>query len=140
MNKKVNCILLIDDNPDDNYFHERVIKKNGAAEVVIAKESARKALDYLKEKSNHERLHPDLIFLDINMPGMNGWEFLEEYKKLDKELQSKMVIVMLTTSDSPEDKAFAESQNLLADFHSKPLTKEILDKILTKYYEEQSGK
>lgn len=140
MNKKVNCIMLIDDNPDDNYFHERVIKKNGAAEVVIAKESAMKALDYLKEKSNHEQLHPDLIFLDINMPGMNGWEFLEEYKNLGKELQSKMVVVMLTTSDNPEDRVFAKTQSLLADFYSKPLTKEILDKILTKYYEEQSGK
>ena len=138
MSKKVNCIMLIDDNPDDNYIHERVIKKNGAAEIVIAKESALLALDYLKAKSNHEYIHPDLILLDINMPGMDGWEFLEEYKKLDKELQSKMVVIMLTTSENPEDKAFAQTQNILADFYSKPLTKEMLNEILNKYYLSQA--
>ena len=130
--------MLIDDNQDDNYIHERVIKKNGAAEIVIAKESALLALDYLKAKSNHEYIHPDLILLDINMPGMDGWEFLEEYKKLDKELQSKMVVIMLTTSENPEDKAFAQTQNILADFYSKPLTKEMLNEILNKYYLSQA--
>lgn len=131
--------MLIDDNPDDNYFHERVIKKNNAADIVIAQESALDALDYLKSKSNHEHLHPDLILLDINMPGMNGWEFLEEDKKLDQDLQSKMVVIMLTTSESPEDKAFAKTQNILADFRSKPLTKEMLDEILNKYYSSQAS-
>jgi CheY-like chemotaxis protein len=65
---------------------------------------------------------------------MNGWEFIEEYKKLDKELQSKAVIVMLTTSDNPDDVAKAKTQEALADFRTKPLTKQMLDEIILKYF------
>ncbi len=59
---------------------------------VIIMNSGFKALDYLKSKSSP---HPDLIFLDINMPGMNGWEFLTEYNTLDKELQSKAIVTLI---------------------------------------------
>jgi CheY-like chemotaxis protein len=127
--------MLIDDNKDDNFYHKRVITKNGAADVVVIKESGAEALQYLK-KDQQDGLysHPDLIFLDINMPGMNGWEFIEEYKKLYKEFQSKMVVVMLTTSENPDDKALARSEEIIADFRTKPLTKEMLDEILDQFY------
>jgi CheY-like chemotaxis protein len=133
MNKKVNCIMLIDDNPDDNFFHERVIRKNEAANFVVVRQTASDALEYLRTKSQHIDKHPDLIFLDINMPGMNGWEFLEEYKKLDKELQSNAIVVMLTTSNNPDDKIKAKSSGNLFDFKTKPLTKGMLEEIMDKY-------
>src|SRR5438445_13790262 len=104
MNKKLKCIMLVDDNPDDNFFHERVIKKDNAAEFVVAKQTGMDALEYLKSKKSNEDPHPDLIFLDINMPGMNGWEFLEEYNKLDEIFKSRAIIIMLTTSENPDDK------------------------------------
>lgn len=134
----INCIMLVDDNPDDNFFHERVIKKNNYANNVIAVESGIEALEFLKNKKLNTD-HPDLIFLDINMPKMNGWEFLEEYKKLDKELQSKMVVVMLTTSDNPDDIALAKTKDVLSDFKTKPLTKEMMDDIVKQYFEERKG-
>ncbi len=134
MNKRVNCIMLVDDNPDDNFIHERIIKKNNAANIVIIKESAKEALEFLCNKKFHPDQHPDLIFLDINMPGMNGWEFVEEYEKLDKEMQGKLIVVMLTTSDNPDDKLRAKAHNGLADFKTKPLTKEMLDSILNAYF------
>src|SRR5687768_7642245 len=99
MSKKLNCIMLVDDNHDDNFFHERAIKKNNLESIVITKNSGKEALEYLKSKTDP---HSDLIFLDINMPGMNGWEFLKEYNLLDKELQSGAVIIMLTTSDNSD--------------------------------------
>lgn len=140
MDKKVQCIMLIDDNMDDNFFHKRVILKNEAAEIVVIKESAEEALEYLKtHHADDPKVHPNLIFLDINMPRMNGWEFVEEYKKLDKEIQSSMVIVMLTTSDNPDDKALARMEGVLADFRTKPLTKEMLDEVLTKYCSNETG-
>jgi CheY-like chemotaxis protein len=78
--KKINCIMLIDDNEDDNFFHERVIRKSSYADIILVKQSALDALNYLK-KDLLESEYPDLIFLDINMPAMNGWEFLEEFNQ-----------------------------------------------------------
>ena len=129
--------MLVDDNPDDNFFHERVIRKSDAADIVIAKQTAIGALEYLKSRKDNSDAHPNLIFLDINMPGMNGWEFLEEYYKLDKQFQSEAIVVMLTTSNNPDDKIKAKLFNGVSDFKTKPLTKEMLEEIIDKYFKQQ---
>ena len=126
--------MLVDDNPDDNFYHERVIKKSNAAEFVIAKETAIEALEYLQSEKAKGDCHPDLIFLDINMPGMNGWEFLQSYYKMDKQFQSLAIVVMLTTSSNPDDRKKAESLKVVSDFQTKPLTKEMLEEIIDKYF------
>lgn len=131
MIKQLNCIMLIDDNKIDNFFHERVIRKNNAAKEVIAMESGPAALDYLKDREN--LLQPELIFLDINMPGMDGWEFIEHYRQLDATLQNAMIVVMLTTSENPDDIARAKTQGILTDFKSKPLTKDMLEDVIVRY-------
>ena len=131
MNKELNCIMLVDDNEDDNFFHEREIKKMGMENTVILKDSGTDALDYLKSK---QRPHSDLIFLDINMPGMNGWEFLQEYSKLDKALQSQAIIIMLTTSDNADDIEKAKRWSFICDYITKPLTKAIMSEIVYKYF------
>jgi CheY-like chemotaxis protein len=134
MNKKLKCIMLVDDNPDDNFFHTRVIKKCNAAVLVVGKQNGRDALDYLKSEAHTNDEHPDLIFLDINMPGMNGWEFLEEYNKLEKEFKSKVVVIMLTTSYNPDDKLKVKAMNVAYDFKTKPLTKEMLDEVIATHF------
>lgn len=130
--------MLVDDNPDDLFFHERVIRKNDAANTVISKQGGVEALEYLKAKKEHPTTHPDLIFLDINMLGMNGWEFLEEYGMLDAEYQCKITIVMLTTSDNPDDKKRALSKTPKIDFRTKPLTKEMLSDVMVNYFSENN--
>ncbi len=126
--------MLVDDNPDDNFFHERVIKKSDAADLVVAKQTGKDALDYLKLEKYSDDLHPDLIFLDINMPGMNGWEFLTEYNNLDEKFKSKVVVIMLTTSDNPDDKLKAKAMNIAYDFKTKPLTQEMLKEIIDRCF------
>ncbi|RED91774.1 response regulator [Marinoscillum furvescens] len=127
--KTVDCIMLIDDNEDDNFFHERVIRKSQVTRSIVVKETGEEALDYLSAIGESES-GPDLIFLDINMPGMNGWEFLDEYKKLADRQSKERVIVMLTTSDNPDDIKLANSMDVVANFQTKPLTKESLADIL----------
>jgi CheY-like chemotaxis protein len=125
--------MLIDDNEDDNFFHSRVIRKNGLADNVLVMPSAREALEYLKLK-DPKRIKPDLILLDINMPGMNGWEFLDAYQGLEKDERSDMIIVMLTTSENPDDRRKSLAFNFVCNFQTKPLTKEKLQEVITENF------
>ena len=122
--------MLIDDNDDDNFFHQRVIRKYDANIKVISITSAKDALAWLKSNGQDSPLFPEIIFLDINMPGMNGWEFLKEYEALDKNLQSKVIVVMLTTSENADDQMKAKLINSISEFRTKPLTHEMLHKIV----------
>ena len=126
--------MLVDDDKNDNFFHERAIKKSNLSTIVIAKNSGMKALEYLKSMKDNKDLQPDLIFLDINMPGMNSWDFLKEYTRLDKELLNRIIVIMLTTSDNPDDKARAKTWKNVSDYIIKPLTKEKMDDIDSKYF------
>ena len=131
MNTKLKCILLIDDDDDDNYFHKMIIDEMNITEHVEVALNGLEALNYLKNENQYK---PDLVFLDINMPKMNGWEFLEAHSKLSKEQKAKEIVVMLTTSSNPEDKKRAEQYSEVTDFNSKPLTKEMLTVILERYF------
>ena len=127
--------MLIDNNQDHNFFNERMVKKCNAAEFVISKQMGRDALTYLKTCRNETGdPHPDLIFLDINMPGMNGWEFLDEYSRLDEKLKNGTKVILLTTSDNPDDKIKARAMNVAVDFKTKPLTREMLEDLANKFF------
>lgn len=134
MSNKLNCILLIDDDEATNFVHRMVIKKAGCAEEVVAVPSGQAALEYLTSEKNGQMPKPDLIFLDINMPAMNGWEFLKEYEKLEEAQKGQVVVVMLTTSLNPDDRRNAESIEAISSFENKPLTFEILQTIVDQYF------
>ena len=132
MTKKINCILLVDNDHDDNFFSEWIIKKGDFANIIIAKESGKEALAYLRQEKA-DKIHLDLIFLDINMPGMDGWEFLKEYDKLDKKRQRSIVII-LTTSNDPNEKARAKTIKTISEFRTKPMTKEMVSEIIETHF------
>lgn len=134
MRRRLDCILLIDDDEPTNVYHEMVILEADCAEMVVTVESGQEALDFLQSKQNGTYPCPDLIFLDINMPAMNGWEFLGHYKKLDVVQKGQMVIVMLTTSLNPDDREKANNMSDISGFKSKPLTVEMLHEIIDTHF------
>jgi CheY-like chemotaxis protein len=139
MQHKLNCVLVIDDDEPTNFLNQIIVENSGCAEHVKAVQSGQEALEYLTTREKDKCPRPDLIFLDINMPAMNGWEFLEKYKSLNKEEQGKIMVVMLTTSLFPEDKVKAEEMPEVSGFENKPLTPEKLDRILAKFFQDTNN-
>ncbi len=132
--RKVKNILLIDDSEADNFIHKRVIEKSGVTENVTLKYSGLDAIEYLTTLVNKKYPAPEIIFLDINMPGMDGWGFLAEYDKLDEGLKGGIVICMLTTSVDERDENKAKELNLVRNFFNKPLNKELLTSIVEEFH------
>jgi len=133
MNKLKN-VLLIDDSESDNFYHSRKIKKLGITDNIHICYSGEEALEYLKSELDGIHPQPTLIFLDINMPGMNGWEFLEEYEKLELSQQGEVVLTMLSNSIDERDKLRAQKYKSVHGFYSKPLKEDYLTVILESYF------
>jgi CheY-like chemotaxis protein len=141
MKRKLKCILLVDDNDSDNFLHKKVIEKSQLADHVAIALNGQEAIDFLTSKgkgmlTESAQCQPELIFLDINMPIMDGWEFLEEYQNLSECLNEKSTIIILTTSLNPEDKSKAEKMLESDCFQFKPLTLQMLNNILENHFPE----
>lgn len=128
-------ILLIDDDAATNYVHAYMIKKNYPEFLVNAKNSAEKGLRYLSELQKTKHSAPKLILLDLNMPTMSGWDFLDAYKAQDLKKEGQNIVI-LTASSNPVDKERALGIDLVSEFMTKPMTlakcKELLDRYLLK--------
>ena len=120
-------VMLIDDNPLDNFVNRKLIESNGFAEQVTVCESASEALLVLK--NNTSASMPELIFLDINMPGMDGFQFLEAFAMLSEQHHRTCRIIMLSTSDSFKDLNRANRNRFVRKFLNKPLNAEVLKAI-----------
>ncbi|MEJ8844332.1 response regulator [Lacibacter sp. H375] len=131
MKKKLNCILLVDDDHDDNLYHQVILDEMNIAHRIDIALNGLEALAYLK---NENLEVPEIIFLDLNMPKMNGWEFLEHYKQLNKEQKARVVLVILTTSANPDHIKKAKEIEEVTGFETKPLTKQMLHDLLNKHF------
>jgi CheY-like chemotaxis protein len=119
-------VMLIDDNELDNFVNKKLIENEQFANEVTVESSGISALDHLKKSSVEI---PDLIFLDIMMPGMDGFAFLDEFAKLGDEIKKKSKIIMLSTSESFKDLNKANQNKYVYKFLNKPLNKAVLDAI-----------
>jgi CheY-like chemotaxis protein len=121
-------VLLIDDNEIDNFINERMITSSHFAEVVIVKNSADAALDYLKTITSVQDF-PQVIFLDLNMPIKDGFEFMVEFEAFSEEFKNASKIVVLSSSISPDDINRASTNPHVSKYVNKPLSEKYLDAI-----------
>ncbi len=125
---------MIDDDEPTNFLNEMVLEEAKCAKNIVIKQSGFEGLEYLKSSNEGKYPQPDLIFLDINMPVMNGWEFLEEYEKLEAGQKAKFILVMLTTSLNPDDAVKAKKIDSIDGFKSKPLTQKMIMEIMKEHF------
>lgn len=132
MNSQIH-ILLLDDDPMSNLINSRLFEISGYNVKVRTHVDAKEALNLLKELATFDLDEfPNLIFADINMYGMSGWEFAEELAKFPNSLLDKSILYMLTSSIDKEDISKSESYPLIKELISKPLTEEIVVKYISK--------
>ncbi len=135
LNKQLN-ILLIDDDPLNTFTMQRLIKKCSPNVSVKSFESGEKALSYFANLDKQD--FPHIILLDLYMPEMDGWEFLEEYQKRGFETNS-CTIYILSSSVDDRDTILAEEHGLVQEFLKKPLEREKLLLLLEHHNEVLNG-
>ncbi len=115
--EKLNNIMIIDDDEIFHLIFSDIIVMADVTRKISSFLSAEESLNYLNTTDNL----PELIFLDINMPGLDGWDFLNEFAKLSDNIKNKVKIVMLSSSIFEEDRIKAQKNKYVADFVVKPI-------------------
>lgn len=121
--------MLVDEDEIDNIINQKIIESNNFSKRVQVYQTGTEALDFLRKHAGSPEQLPDLIFLDINMPIMDGFQFLEEFEKLDEQIHEKCKIIMLSSSISPRDIDRAASNRFVKKYLNKPLNSRYLQAI-----------
>ncbi len=134
MSTKLNTILLIDDDLTINYYHNRLIEKSSITTNIAISKNGKDGLDSFVQLNNQiEGEDMAIVFLDLNMPIMNGWEFLDNISKIKEGIKMNYKIYILSSSINPDDKKKAKENVLVTGFLTKPLTKEYLELLKTEH-------
>ena len=125
---EVELVYIVEDDSIACYVITKQLDRHDGFRKSQSFKHGEEALNALIKNVNQQEFIPDLIFLDINMPVMDGWEFLEAFSKLtyDKNIS----VIILTSSINPEDKERAKTYDVVKGFMSKPLTGDKLDQVL----------
>ena len=127
--KPIDLVMLVDDNDTDNFISKRIIEITKFAKEVEIKNSGKSALEYLEQNKDNEDKLPNIIFLDINMPIVDGFVFLYEFEKFDQILKDKCKVIILSSSDNKRDIDKIVNNNHVVKFITKPLTESALEEI-----------
>jgi CheY-like chemotaxis protein len=130
--EKLSSVLLVDDDSTNNFLNELLLKSLNVTEHILVAENGTQALELIEHASNPDE--PALILLDVNMPGLNGIQFLEAYRRLPQAQRNATVIIMLTTTMDARDLSRLDELNI-AGLVSKPLTQEKIDSILQLHFQ-----
>ena len=135
MGQKVGLACIIDDDKIYVNLVKKIIEIKKLSENLLIFKNGKEALDYFKEimeNATDEDKLPDIIFLDLNMPVMDGWEFLNEFIKIKNQLNKKITLYVVSSSIDPRDLERARSFNLVTDYLIKPIELKKFEKIFEK--------
>lgn len=133
MGSKLHCILLVEDNFMTNLFNEKMLENLCVADHIVTAENGEEALKYL-EDSIRNHTYPELILVDIFMPGMSGWAFLEKFGKLNFEEEKKPAVVVLTHSHDAGNFDHALSIPGVIGYLNKPLTEGDMMELMNQHF------
>lgn len=122
-------VMVIDDNKMDLYINSQVISRSHFSEKILQYPSAADALDYLWQHSSDLSFIPDVIFVDIYMPGMSGFEFMEAYANLPAPIRKHSKIYIISSTIDKEDISRVKADSNIIAFHEKPLSRAFLETI-----------
>lgn len=128
-NAKVKLVMLVDDNETDNFISEKIIEMTGFADRVVVMDSGSAALEYIRNAGDDLNEIPDIIFLDINMPFVDGFVFLFEFESFSETVRAKSKIVILSSSDNKRDIDRIVDNQYVLNYVVKPLTSDALKKL-----------
>ncbi|WP_299255719.1 response regulator [uncultured Cytophaga sp.] len=117
-------IMLVDDNETDNFIHRRVLEMGHFSEEIIVKNSGKSALEYLEANKNNPDRIPEVIFLDINMPIVDGFVFLFEFESFPDSIKDNSKIIVLSSSDNKKDIDRIVDNDHVIHFITKPLSED----------------
>jgi CheY-like chemotaxis protein len=129
LHSKFETVMIIDDNLVDLYIISRMVTQNNFGKNVLHYTEAQEAMKYLQENQDNISKLPEIIFVDIYMPLMSGFEFMEVYDKLSTTLKNYCKTYIISSTIDNEDIARSSNNKNVVSFHVKPITKEFLDRI-----------
>lgn len=124
-------VLLIDDDKIYQFTARKILESTGLTKRILSFYNGEEAINYLKNEAMSDESTPDVIFLDINMPIMNGWEFLEEYKKLKGTFPKPIVVYMVSSSVDDSDIQRSKEYESVSDYIIKPIAREKYEQLIT---------